>query len=887
MPVNVTPSTDKPSHHISLTDGSTTIGLIAVDSAGKENHRAINRNPIQRTTLKLSQGSTQYSDFSEPFTPITQSDWSGGLGQEDFERDRTRFYTSNRLNTWMSGRITLGPEETYGTGFRDADSAEMPNAQGIVGLNSDDNKRYYANKFAASATYSADKVYIPLRRIGSPGTLTVELTTDSGGDPDTVLETVTKTTSDLSDKDIWQWIEFDWGGTQALTSGTSYWIKIYGAASDSETNTWKVAATNNAGAGKSSTNNSTWASDKDIYFRVVDTDDDRESLFYEYKGSMYFVTKPTDNSAAQIWINGNRGAADDNSGDLTKLNDATQSWTTDEWKDSVVVIVDGPGNDEPINFRVISSNTGTALTVSPAFNTTHTTATDYVIIGADSFIERTGHGLTVPALDVLTSKEVTYYTQGESVNMRRHREYNNAGTWTITDYAADGTNKATFLQQVEDPVDGQQVWKANRPGTGDQSVARGNSQAWGTDITFGTAIPVGDRDDKITGLERYGSPENLWVMKQGSVWALQNDIPDQIPLREMGSVRSEKNGRAHLVHGVYLYFSLLHSLQRYFRNNLDDVGPSRDAGLPADHQGPIVDMVGYPGMFFAAIDGGTANYSSILVYNQLGWHNVYTSPVKGKRIRNIYIQVIPGVTLDRLWFSEGTDVAWLGLPSDTLDSSKDSNSRFTAQGWLVTSWFYANLQDVRKIWKSLTLFEENHAGAGPLIQVHYQLDDSDDTDAWTGLPLFEDVFDESPTEEKKFGSTYTINGRRVRLRLIFNANRSSDTGNTKTGKLKASVIDSLPVVATRYSYTTTFRAFDRGKDLNGDDETYALVETLMAQLETWANSTTVLTMRSVNSNDDNKYIKLEAPSSQPGTTLSPGDIEQHIGNATLVEIDDV
>ncbi len=145
------------------------------------------------------------------------------------------------------------------------------------------------------------------------------------------------------------------------------------------------------------------------------------------------------------------------------------------------------------------------------------------------------------------------------------------------------------------------------------TVARSDAKTSGNNLVLGTGIVVGSTNIPITGLERYGSPEVLWVLKEDSQWAVQNDIPDQIPLREMASVRSDKNGRAHLVHGVYLYFSLLHSLQRYFRNNLDDVGPSQDFGLPADRQGPIVDMVGYPGVFFCAVDAGPAYFSSILM----------------------------------------------------------------------------------------------------------------------------------------------------------------------------------------------------------------------------------------------------------------------------------
>ena len=192
--------------------------------------------------------------------------------------------------------------------------------------------------------------------------------------------------------------------------------------------------------------------------------------------------------------------------------------------------------------------------------------------------------------------------------MRRARFHNNSGTWTAN-YATDTGNKARFLAQTNHPDDGLQVWRGlNDEGTGEIAVSRANAKKWTAgNLSFGSDLEIGnDRDDLITGIENYGSPETLWILMTGSIWRIVNDIPERIPIREMSAVRSELNGRAHLVHGVYLYLSLLHSVERYFSNNLDDIGPSRDAGMPANRQGPVADMEGYPGIFFICIDGGTA-----------------------------------------------------------------------------------------------------------------------------------------------------------------------------------------------------------------------------------------------------------------------------------------
>ena len=870
MTIDATPLSDAPTHHLSLAAGGTTIGFILCDGRALANPRAMIRTPIQRTSLKTSQGSTRYSDFSEPFTPIAQDDWSGGRAHEDFDRDQSRFYDSYRLNTWMGGQLILGPQEQYTTGYR-VDDYVMPGSVTWTSLLT--TTRYLARSFSAQGG-AMDRVTLWVRRIGTPGNLIVELNNNSAGDPGTARQTVTVTPATFGSDVASVLYSFDWSGTDTLTGATTYWIKIYAASADSAASHWEVGTSSTVGTTEASSDNSTWAAASvGLYFRLLDADDDRESLFFTYKQGLYMVSKPTDGSAAQVWINGDRGTADANTGALTTTVDATKAWTVDEYIGSIVIITAGTGIEEIQPWRVITSNSATALTHA-AWNITHDTTTEYVIVADDKWIEITGHGLTVPVTDVLVSKDVVYFAQG-TTTMRRMQGTTAAGVWTVT-WAADGTNTGKFFELVEDPVDGQQVWRAITTPTA-TTVSRANAQSWGTDLTFGTAITVGSFDDKITGLERYGSPEVLWALKEASVWAVQNDIPDQIPLREIGSVQSDKNGRGHLVHGVYLYFSLLHSLERYFRNNLDDIGPSRELGLPSNRQGPIVELQGYPGVFFAAIDGGASNYSSILVYNQLGWHELYRAPQVGQRIRNLYFQVIPGTTVDRLWFSQGTDVLWLPFPSDTLNPVQDSGYLFTHEGGLVSSWFYANLQDVLKLYKSAKVFAETLTASAQTVDIYYQTDGASDSSTWNAIT---GTFDTVPVEEIDLTAANSVTARRLRYRLIVRTNDAAISP-----KIKAVVLETLARITTKFQYACTYRAQDEDIGLEGDDVTeYTRVETLLTQLDTWANSPTVLTMRSVYSPFDSKNVLLDPSSLQPFTLIADDQTEVHIGQLSLTEI---
>ena len=870
----VTDTDPAPSGHVSLYDGTTTVNFVLVGRDGNIDPQAIQRRAQNRTSLKGSEGGGTYSDFEPPYIPVVQNDWSGGRGQEDFERDRSRYFDSYRLNTWMANQAILGPQEQYTTGYR-VDDYIMPGSLAWTSLLSA--TRYIAVSFSAEGG-AMDRVYLWVRRVGTPtGNIVVELNDNSSGDPGSARETVTVTPATFGTDSASVLYSFDWSSTNTTSASTTYWIKIYSGSAESTANHWEVGTSTTVGTTEVSSDNSVWAAGSvGLYFRLVDADDDREHLYFEYKQGQYKVSKPTDGSAAQLWINGDRGTADSNSGALTTTVDATKSWTTDEFIDSVVILTAGTGSEEIINFRVITSNTGTALTHA-AWNITHDTTTEYVIVADDTWIEITGHGLTKPVTDVLVSKDIIYFAQGESTNIRRANFATSGGTWTLS-YADDGSNKATFLELVEDPVAGQQVWKANTE-LGTSTVARGDAQTWATDITYGTAIVVGNTNTRITGLDKYGEPEVLWVLKEDSQWAVQNDIPDQIPLREMASVRSTKNGKGHLVHGVYLYFSLLHSLERYFRSSLDDVGPSLDFGLPATRQGPIVNMIGYPGIFFAAVDGGTANFSSIMASRgSRDWHEIYRAPQTGQRIRNVSFQVIPGTTIDRLWFSQGTDTLWLPFPSDTLDPFRDSNYLFTHEGHLITSWMYADLQDVQKLFKSMKVFAENLTASAQVIQCDYQTDGATETSTWNNI---NGAFDTVPVEEVDLVADPVasgVTGRRIRFRFRFET-----SSNTSTPRMKATVAEMLGSVAQKYSYSWSFQIMDFEKDLLGV-RSGDRAQTKATQLETWTANPTALTFRQQHSPFDSKTVKAIALELDPLEVDPKGQLEKLTGSITVVEI---
>jgi hypothetical protein len=247
-------------------------------------------------------------------------------------------------------------------------------------------------------------------------------------------------------------------------------------------------------------------------------------------------------------------------------------------------------------------------------------------------------------------------------------------------------------------------------------------------------------------------------------------------------------------------------------------------------------------------------------------------------IRELEFQVIPGSTPDRLWITVGNDLVWLAFPSDTTDPSKDSNMLFTHEGYLVTSWVYANLKDVAKFWDSLKLFlESGGISSGTLAYAWYQTDDDADADDWTPLTAYTSV----PVEEVQIGSdAASVTGKRMRLRIGL---QTPDVN--KSPKLRAWLIQAVGRITPKFAYTLNWRAADENIDLEGDDDSYTRIETIISQLDTWAADPRPLTFKTVYSalTTVSKQVFIDPSSIRPNAIIFDDQIEQIIGNFVLTE----
>lgn len=420
----------------------------------------------------------------------------------------------------------------------------------------------------------------------------------------------------------------------------------------------------------------------------------------------------------------------------------------------------------------------------------------------------------------------------------------------------------------------------------DEKDAAFSIEIVGATILYQDSSPVkiGQGAENITGVEIYDDPERFWIFTEGEIGYMQNDIYTPIPLREIRSLRSMYNGLASAVAGVYLYFSMgFGRVMRYFRQNIDSIGPDRDAGLPADRKGYISAMVAYPGdKLIIAVDGGRLCYSCIVMWSGNGWHELYRSPRINQPIRSLYVQSLDGSDTQRLWFSMRNDVLWLPI---TPNPAIDPDYRFAHEGHLITSWMYANKQALEKVYHNLSLFAENLEYTPPysyIIEVDYQKD-SDST--WTALPS---AFSTSPVQTVDMTSTAnaTVSGRRIRFRYRFQTTSPKVSPRLMTSVLKAYAIQEIKF---GYAFTTKLSEDDLSIDLEGDEigsANYSTrVETAQAKMDLWAASMTKLTFNAVYSGFDDKDVYLKSIPVQPLTMLADDQIEEQFLQVVVHEFE--
>lgn len=393
-------------------------------------------------------------------------------------------------------------------------------------------------------------------------------------------------------------------------------------------------------------------------------------------------------------------------------------------------------------------------------------------------------------------------------------------------------------------------------------------------------IEVGSEDgDNITGLQAYGDPQTLWAFSETGVGEIKNNRFHPVPLRELKIARHPNNGKGNEVHDVYMMFTWRGRLQRYFRQNLEDLGPDFPRQM-ADIAGDIVDVVTYPGRLYAAIDGGRGGKSLIMVFKGGNWHEIYTG-FTGERIRKLYIQAIPGKS-DKLWASVGASVMWFPITLDGVEPAANSDYKYRPTGYLDTSWVYTGDEGLDKLYRSVVAIMDEAKKTGHVTRILYQIDD--ENGPWTHIKNKEFKSQTMVLYHISGGKPGTeIRGNRLRLRVVL---KTKDPTTSPVVRSLQHRIYRLPEVKFQFSWLAKISSISI--NLRGDEEkalgSQPTVKLAFNVLDNWASNTTPLHVSSNIAAIQNRMVVLEPLPSQLLLMANDEGIEE---DSIQVSVNDV
>lgn len=870
MTVTVAPNQDRNTHHLKLSDGVTDVGLILCDRDGNAQPRAFSSDPVVRQSIKMYSGEQRHSDLEPPWTDVAQADFSGGRGMEKFEVDTSRYWDGRHIDTTGTG-VILAPMELFdkGTAIKVNNTAwpgyafdgtnftrygyAAHNMTAIQGL---------AVSFVAPANYTACYIYFWGKRTGAATAtgLTVYIAADSGGSPD--LTSTTTYTCSIAD-DLGLVIATNATGV-ALTSGTTYWL-VFKDTSASASNYYTIIANPaNLGTEKVSTALLTWAAGTvgTPYYRIEALGADFRGHFAELKGALYCGVEYGTGAVSKVYRCGTSGVA--TAGATTYVRDSNNAAeiTNDLWNGAVIRIFNGTGSHVPSPWRVISDTltANSEIQVTPNWGVAPDTSSRYIVLGSDRWYEVTGHGLGAGEYisDALGINGAIYYGCGpgrKALRLRHHYASSTYNQWTT-----ESVN-FTFFRAIVNAAT-TTIWGSNRtlPSTIASAAALDcTGTATIASLSFAAAINVGDLGEKVTNMAVYGEDSPiLYVFKEGSIHKVLSGVPQELRISGLNACKDDRNGVGAAVNDVYLYFSFLDSIERYYSGALDDIGPNRDGGLPSERRGLATAFAAYPGKLFMAIDGGTKNYSSISVWNGQGWHEIWRAPAAGKRIvGKLWIQPVTGDHVDRLYFCWNGNIIALPVSVKAYHENDMGATEgvqyyaYSPGGSIETAWFHLGLEEINKLFNAVTIVGENLTGTQSRVYLDYKTDD--DT-SYTAVGQF--TISNDRGELVLDDTTHNITGRRIRLRL-----RLETLYNNSTPKIDAIILEGLATIPSKQKMTITFRIQDYDDTLlKGTPDDIPDADTKLAQLRTWAAAAGTIAMSGHIDELNGLRVKLDYPS---------------------------
>ena len=176
-----------------------------------------------------------------------------------------------------SGACTITGDAIVAGGLNESPSVEwtIQDADTTFGVSNSNGDA--AQSFIAVGTDSLNKLSLYLGKTGSPANLSIRITTDNGGEPDT-SDLANTTISEAQVGTTASWVDVAFSSPPSLTNGTKYWIVLDGSTSGSNYWHWRRDSTDGyaSNTGKYISSNHNWSNSAatwsnvsgDLAFRV-------------------------------------------------------------------------------------------------------------------------------------------------------------------------------------------------------------------------------------------------------------------------------------------------------------------------------------------------------------------------------------------------------------------------------------------------------------------------------------------------------------------------------------------------------------------------------------------------------------------------------------------
>ena len=686
---------------------------------------------------------------SAPLQRIGFNSYHAGRGFDKFVPDQYGYYDARNMWRTTPGKAHATLLMRWGRGFRDCDW-NMPNANGVTWKQLVGATRYLDVSFTASASYTATKLILLIRKrvpagtVGAPGTITVEICSNSAGNPNTVLETATLTASDLTDVTSEYYV---WTISEALTSGTTYHLKVYGASADSKDACWEIGCDNGTSGLRSSAGSSWTSTTYSPYYRITDADKARTFKYFTFDNALYAVSIYDNGStSSELYMNGIRGQATGTQSSTTLKDTGYGTYaaalTTDRFVNCYIRIIRGTGAGQ---IRKITANTTDTFTVTPAWTTTPVTAdSEYVVYGSEWWVQIGSTSLGVVTGKPVVQNGIVYFPQGDGSDITRvmRLDYTDSDDHGFADDGA--SDKSTFFASGFDPSIGPLIWRANNAATTGGSynakkvsVSYAPTSPGGTPLTWIPSLQMqnitlaGDNTNKITNIFFDGS--TFYIGKENALYILQGGQIVKMPIGV--ETAPDINNFIAMITGAnrQLYASYLNDV--YLISSGGSYPTGIQNNLPSARSGYVADMEARKNWIFAVIDAGDGT-SSVMLYslNEQSWSEHLRGFFTGRRMRAISWQDNPG-TRPRLWVEIGGEMVFQEFPINGVRPYDDSGMKYQHEFELVLPTIDLQSTDP-KYFARLTVTSQGLATPddteiGNEIIVEWQADNDIGTSNWT------------------------------------------------------------------------------------------------------------------------------------------------------------